>query len=613
MSGPYQHTRGRSVPPRISGKGGKPTIEDWRLRNAADGEIANEESRISRRTAPEPLQQDNMAIEDMQQGRIANLDGRLFERSALAQLLGNVAMQENQVEIPMELWGEIQGKIAELEQNQRIQAESHQQLVQDATTTAELLAEQQARNAESLMQQVAETREVSGQIMGAVERTRQEAATEILITRQGVDAVASATQLVAGATDATVTQQQWMHEEQRRKAIAEDERLAREIETQETIAGLRNQVERLQLEAAETNRRIENQQSGGRPIDSRLLDNAENQGYGKQMPRFGKEGKNQHQERGKNNGNIAALSQGYGRAAATEEEMQQDSSILERIPRNAGTTTENPRGLEVDNHSDMDFSPEPGEIRNTTPTPIMGATQIGEVPKLFDNYTEWTQQLAIWAQTNRHLLEQQRVGIVMMQLKGTARQIGLKLYREDANLKLNTLVKELRKHYIPCEMALTIEKQTELFKIEKTSSEDLSKFIDRFDKLVNSVRRRGISLDERQLFARCMQAIKPDQNLKAVLMAQCPEHTYAQLRSFLKVYDNYGKADRKEEGKKRKAFMSRNTENYEDTDEDSEEWEEEEYWDEDEEDDNGVLNTTGKGKGKGKKGKGSGKTCHNCG
>ena len=211
------------------------------------------------------------------------------------------------------------------------------------------------------MQQVAETREVSGQIMGDAERTRQEAATEIQITRQGVDAVANATQIVAGATDATATQQQWMQEEQRRNAIAEDERLAREIETQETIAGLRNQVERLQLEAAETNRRIENQQSGGRPIDSRLLDNAENQGYGKQMPRFGKEGKNQHQERGKNNGNVAALSQGYGRAAATEEEMQQDSSILERIPRNAGTTTENPRGLEVDNHSDMDFSPEPGE------------------------------------------------------------------------------------------------------------------------------------------------------------------------------------------------------------------------------------------------------------
>ena len=42
------------------------------------------------------------------------------------------------------------------------------------------------------------------------------------------------------------------------------------------------------------------------------------------MPRFGKGGKNQRQDIGKSNGLLAALGQGYGRAAATDEEMQQD-------------------------------------------------------------------------------------------------------------------------------------------------------------------------------------------------------------------------------------------------------------------------------------------------
>lgn len=199
---------------------------------------------------------------------------------------------------------------------------------------------------------------------------------------------------------------------------------------------------------------------------------------------------------------------------------------------NASDARNFPAGLQPDNYSDM----MPDVI--TAPA-LPGGIPIGDVPKLGDSYTEWRQQLGIWVQTNSHLTEGQRVGLVLMSLRGSAKAVGLNLHKEQPNVTLATLLTKLRAHFIPDEMAHTIGLTSEFYQLAKGDSETLARFLDRFERTVNSVRRRGIALDDRQVYARCIQAIKPTPDFKASIMTQCPNDTYEELRAFLRKYANF--------------------------------------------------------------------------
>ena len=187
-----------------------------------------------------------------------------------------------------------------------------------------------------------------------------------------------------------------------------------------------------------------------------------------------------------------------------------------------------------------------------------GGLPIAEVQKLYDNYAEWTQQLGIWIQTNSHLHEGQKVGLVLMALKGPAKTVGLNLHRDCPGMTMQDLVRALRKHFVPDEMAHTILKTGEFYSIEKHSGETLAKFLGRFVRVVNSVRRRGMVLDDRQVYAKCIQAIKPTADFKASILTQCPNDTYSELRSFLRRYANFQAESESKQAPRgsRKAFVA---------------------------------------------------------
>ena len=78
--------------------------------------------------------------------------------------------------------------------------------------------------------------------------------------------------------------------------------------------------------------------------------------------------------------------------------------------------------------------------------------------------------MGVWVATNAHLQESQKVGMVLMALKGAPRTIGLDLFKMEPKLTLSALTKKLRTHFIPDEMAHTIEKTTALYQCEKGRS-----------------------------------------------------------------------------------------------------------------------------------------------